>query len=200
MAGCADPASITGGTIVTTGPYNDGSLAVFSCTSGYSMSGKPYTTCVNGAWDYTPHCVKTTDINVKNTTTVDSCQIPDWFYYIVAAAILVVGLFFLIATLFCLLQLCRCKRRYYILGSDDRCCCGGGMRGYTPFSVDRGFYNGDAQSSSKITELTNVPDSSSSQRTRFVNVVENAARPPAKVVPAWMPHTNPIRNINTSTK
>ncbi|KAK3610604.1 hypothetical protein CHS0354_009060 [Potamilus streckersoni] len=200
MATCTDPASITGGTILTDGPYNDSSIAVFACTSSYTMSGKPYTTCVNGAWDYTPNCVKKTDVIVTSTVAANSCHVPDWFYYIVGAAVLVIGLFFLIAALICLLQLCGCKRHYYVLGSDDRCCCGGGQRMYTAFSVDRGSYNVEEQSPSKMTELTNEQDSSSPPRTRFVNVVENARRPPAKVISGWMPHAHPVRSINTSTK
>ena len=36
--GCADPAAVTGASIVTSGPYANASTAVFQCASGYIVS------------------------------------------------------------------------------------------------------------------------------------------------------------------
>ena len=69
MATCTDPADITGGTIVTSGPYADGSAAVFQCNSGYVMSGTAYITCTaaTDTWTTSPSCV----LSSSNTVTVN---------------------------------------------------------------------------------------------------------------------------------
>ena len=36
--GCADPAAVTGASVVTSGPYANASTAVFQCASGYIVS------------------------------------------------------------------------------------------------------------------------------------------------------------------
>ena len=68
MATCTDPADITGGSIVTSGPYADGSVAVFQCNPGYVMSGTAYITCTAGTdtWTTSPSCV----LSLSNTICV----------------------------------------------------------------------------------------------------------------------------------
>ena len=64
MAACSTPTSISGGTIITSGPYSSGDIAVYQCTSGYVMSGTPYITCNAGVWSTSPSCVQTSSNDV----------------------------------------------------------------------------------------------------------------------------------------
>ena len=54
---------------MTSGPYNDSSVAVFQCISGYIMSGTAYITCNNGTWTTSPSCVQTPSNSVSVTDT-----------------------------------------------------------------------------------------------------------------------------------
>ena len=72
MATCTDPVAITGGTVVSSGPYADGSKAVFQCNSGYVMSGTAYITCTaaSDTWTLSPSCVLSSSntVSVNNTS------------------------------------------------------------------------------------------------------------------------------------
>ncbi|XP_052212147.1 CUB and sushi domain-containing protein 3-like [Dreissena polymorpha] len=82
MADCGTPSAITGGSVLTSGPYTNGSYAVYTCTSGYVMSGTAYIECLNGTWSVDlPACFKQDYNQVYNNITDNHQDIPNWLLW-----------------------------------------------------------------------------------------------------------------------
>ncbi|KAH3820862.1 hypothetical protein DPMN_122611 [Dreissena polymorpha] len=130
MADCGTPSAITGGSVLTSGPYTNGSYAVYTCTSGYVMSGPAYIECMNGTWSVDlPACSKQDFNQVYNYITDNHQDIPNWLLWIfgVIAGLLIL---LLLACVFAwCLQCLGCFGRGSLFGemnprSSPCWCCG----------------------------------------------------------------------------
>ncbi|XP_060598467.1 uncharacterized protein LOC132752186 [Ruditapes philippinarum] len=124
---CANPPpSITGGTVITSGPYPDTSVAVYQCITGYAMSGTAYITCSTGVWSTSPTCSLQDTNQVTVNLNEDRDDFPSWLSYVIITvcgllALLIIACIFVVCC-----QLLGCYGKGSLFGEHQPCnsfCC-----------------------------------------------------------------------------
>lgn len=226
MATCAIPTVPTGAVLVTTDSptYADTSRAVFSCTTGYIMTGNPYATCNSGTWSTFPTCSLVSSNSNYVTLNDDSSEVEEVLLYAGVAVCGVLGLLLLTCLLVCCCQLLGCYGEGGLFGQPGqgwwKNCCScrrrhvrscrtfprryeldeHGRRYHMDDNGQRCYYHHKVQ---KVTSHAVFPDNSDPPETNrsFSSAVhEILNEKKAREIPGWKPHSNPVRNINTSTK
>lgn len=143
MANCTSPTAITGGTVLTTGPYMTGDVAVFSCTSGYAMTGNSFITCTNGVWSTSPTCsLQNTNTVYVNLSEYDNTSFPNWLAYVLAITCGILALLLVTCLLVWCCQLLGCYGKSTLFGEHNPtnsclCCCRPSNSAYNGYELRR---------------------------------------------------------------
>ncbi|XP_061178918.1 uncharacterized protein LOC133187530 [Saccostrea echinata] len=217
---CSDPNSIPNGYYFGDKTYYQHDDKVyFICHSSYSLEGNPTLTCDGGTgnWSGTyPTCSSTTTTSATTTLAYE-----EWLYVGVGVMSFLGFLLILIVLLLCLklcYRLCRKRSRVSALhGIDEevdvgccyacctRCClkCCKCCRDDTDViqrKPSKPKTRQPKQSSNQTYDLSPTSTAASEERSTSTQVMQKREIKPAKEIIAWKPHSNPLRNINTSTK
>ncbi|KAL4225965.1 hypothetical protein ACF0H5_013953 [Mactra antiquata] len=222
MTTCSAPPTINGGSVVSTGPYYNGSSAVYQCSAGYLMNANSYITCDGTNWVGTNPSCSAQDRNDLDFTLnqTDEENLQSWLAYIIAAVCILLAL--LVIT--CIVAVCCYMCGYgFGYGEGRRLCC----RKNQSYDINhqnlcknfpRRFFYDQKGRRFHINDIGHrcykdhhskdvnhaEYDESNSNGSTVVTVsevnLEKSQRPVAKDVVTWKPHSNPVRNINTSTK
>ncbi|KAL4225964.1 hypothetical protein ACF0H5_013952 [Mactra antiquata] len=210
---CNEPPSLIGGSIISRGPYvANVSSAVFTCYAGYTMNGVGQVMCnAAGLWaSKFPQCVPIkNNPHVDNNMTFnqDAPSVPWWLLIVLAVTLGILCLLLLTCLLFYCLKMFGCWKGGSCFGSkvrsterihdsetyvDDF-----GHR--ETYRSKREYYEDDEESTPRP-KRSKQTDTPASQHVRGWNLYKNRreAKMPAKLT--WMPHSNNVRNFNTSTK
>ncbi|KAK3102745.1 hypothetical protein FSP39_013610 [Pinctada imbricata] len=220
---CSQPSSISNGYfVVAKAYYENGDTLYYVCNTNYYVNGNPLITCdgSTGNWTgTTPSCQTTT------TTTATDPTDEAWLWLAIALACLI-GLLLLLILIVCLVKYCYnlCRRRSsrvtdikkdydeYVETGCCYSCCGLCCRGCCKCCFPKNNVPTETHVTKKqvkpkvITEhmvqspRTTSVASETPKSTSDVNVLIQKDVKPAKELNMWMPHSKPMRNINTSTK
>ncbi|KAH3820733.1 uncharacterized protein LOC127880527 [Dreissena polymorpha] len=177
---CPEPKPITGGAIISNGPYYANlTKVVFDCFSGFSMSGPSSVLCSpGGTWDLnSTQCVPInnqphvdTDVNIQNESQV----LPFWLMIVLCVTFGLLCLLLLACVVALCMKMCGCWQL--------RCC------------KTRVLHS--SRSWQQTPDEIIVEQSKVTPHTNGTKRKISAAKPDH----IWMPHSHEVRNINTSTK
>ncbi|XP_071082078.1 uncharacterized protein [Haliotis cracherodii] len=184
---CPDPLGVPNAYIVTSSPYTEGDLVTYRCYTGFTMTGAPSQTCDStGTWQGNePTCapVDMSDTVNQNVNYIDTpFTMPEWAIILVCVVVGVILLLVcaLIAAAIC--SICKCRR----------CCSREGVSERKAVTHVR--------NNSRVVTVSPAPEVLH-EKSRFANIVQEVIdNKSAKEVRGWMPHSHPVRPINTSTK
>ncbi|XP_052778774.1 uncharacterized protein LOC128216244 [Mya arenaria] len=172
---CPEPHTIIGGAVISKGPYFANiSSVVYTCFSGFSMSGPAQVLCsTNGTWNTNgTQCVPIDNKPKVDTKVTINQPIQAMPFWLMVALCVVFGLLGLLL-LTCIFAFCA-----KTFGCFKRPCCQ--RRQDTPESFIVDDYESPTPVSSRPPETHR----------------KKAVKPKDK----WMPHSNQVRTINTSTQ
>ncbi|KAH3818745.1 uncharacterized protein LOC127830998 [Dreissena polymorpha] len=228
MASCTSVPTITGGAVsnpIASGTYPHTTLVVYTCNTGYVMTGSSYITCNSGTWSTPyPTCTLQTsnDIDITNN---ENDSLPTWLLVLLAVMIGFLILLIFACVVFWCGQMCGFYDRSCLWGKSGsgsgssarcRCCCTKSDR-YDPpktcknlprhYQIDEygRRYHLDDYGRRCYTEHKNkttnfIANGEVSPQPQATTLSEPTPRVQAKELLSWKPHANPVRSINTSTK
>ncbi|KAH3820853.1 hypothetical protein DPMN_122602 [Dreissena polymorpha] len=177
---CPEPKPITGGAVISNGPYYANlTKVVFDCFSGYSMSGPSSVLCSpGGTWDLnSTQCVPInnqphvdTDVTIQNESQV----LPFWLMIVLCVTFGLLCLLLLACVVALCMKMCGCWQL--------RCC-------KTRVLHSRSSWQ---QTPDEIIVRTSKVTPHTNGTKRKISAL--------KPDHTWMPHTHEVRNINTSTQ
>ncbi|XP_062607188.1 uncharacterized protein LOC134268977 [Saccostrea cucullata] len=216
---CSDPNSIPNGYyVIDKTYYQEGDQVYFICHSSYILEGNPTFTCdgTTGNWSGTyPTCSSSTTTSTTTTTPANE----EWFYVGVGVTSFLGLLLSLLVLLLCVkfcYRLCRKRSRVSALhGINEevelgccyaccaRCClkcckCCRNDTDVIPRNTPR--TRQPKQSIKQTYDSSPVLTFASEEGSISTHMMQKKEIKTAKEIIAWKPHSNPLRNINTSTK
>lgn len=208
---CSDPETVNKAYyVVDKSYYVDGDQVYYICYADYSMDGSPTLTCDGATGNWTgnyPKCSLTTTTVTTTTTTQPS---DDWLYVGVGLMSFLALLFLLIVLLACIFlcyRLCRKRSKVSALHGiqeqlDVGCCYACCMR--CCLKCCRCCAEDDDLKGNLTPQQRDTSVSPSSvvfdDKSGWTPKTIRKEVKPAKEITEWKPHSNPMRNINTSTK
>ncbi|XP_067684466.1 uncharacterized protein [Haliotis asinina] len=187
LTNCPEPLGVPNAYIVTSSPYAEGDLVTYRCYSGFTMTGVPSQTCgSSGTWvGNEPTCapVDMSDtVNQHVNYTDTPFTMPEWSIILVCVVVGMILLLVCALIVAAICSMCRCKR-----------CC-------SCEDVPERKAVTHVRTNSRVVTVSPAPEVTH-EKPRLASIVQKVMENrSAKEVKTWMPHSNPVRPINTSTK